>query len=194
MNLIFDIGGIIIDDSQVPRQKFTGLSDDMFREFDQDIYHNPKWVEVNLGHVPYQEYFYEMAQKFPKWRDICVRIAEPASSQYIVPILSKNLDYILKIKNSDKYKVYLLSNIADATYYYLYDVIKQFDGGAYSFIEHLRKPDQKFYQILLGRYNLLPEDCLFFDDRQINLDAAAELGIKTVLFRSLDDLQAQNLD
>ncbi len=193
MNLIFDIGGILIDDNKARLQEFLGLSDETFAKFYQDVYHNPEWMAVILGNLSYQEHFYRMSQEFPIWRDFCLKIAAPESNPYIVPILQDNVDYILRIKDSGKYKVYLLSNIADATYYYLHDIIAKFDGGVYSFIEHLRKPEERFYQVLLERYNLEPSTCLFFDDRQINIDAGEKLGIKGIKFSSLDDLKAQEL-
>ena len=46
------------------------------------------------------------------------------------------------------------------------------------------KPDQKIYAILLERYKLLPDQCVFIDDRQENLNTAKEMGITTILFTS----------
>ncbi len=45
-----------------------------------------------------------------------------------------------------------------------------------------RKPSSEIYQILLQQSDIAPDKFLFVDDRTINLDAAAELGMRTVLF------------
>ena len=45
-----------------------------------------------------------------------------------------------------------------------------------------RKPSPEIYQILLRQSDVAPENILFVDDRQINLEAAAECGMRTVLF------------
>ncbi|WP_181774618.1 HAD family hydrolase [Amycolatopsis pittospori] len=40
------------------------------------------------------------------------------------------------------------------------------------------KPDAKIYRILLGELGADPADCLFFDDRQSNVDGARAVGMK----------------
>lgn len=40
------------------------------------------------------------------------------------------------------------------------------------------KPDAKIYRILLGELGAEPADCLFFDDRQSNVDGARAVGMK----------------
>lgn len=40
------------------------------------------------------------------------------------------------------------------------------------------KPDAKIYRILLGELGAEPADCLFFDDRQSNVDGARAVGLK----------------
>lgn len=40
------------------------------------------------------------------------------------------------------------------------------------------KPDTKIYRILLGELGAEPADCLFFDDRQSNVDGARAVGMK----------------
>lgn len=105
-----------------------------------------------------------------------------------MPILTNNLQYILSLK--PKYSVYLLSNLTDETYNFLEDIITEFDGGAFSFQEHPKKPDLKFYQVLFRRYGLNPEECIFFDDRPQNLEAGEKLGMRGVLVHSLDDIKS----
>ena len=46
--------------------------------------------------------------------------------------------------------------------------------------EHVIKPDEKIYNLLLERYNLNPNECLFIDDMAANTLAAKELGINTI--------------
>lgn len=46
----------------------------------------------------------------------------------------------------------------------------------------VRKPERRIYQAFLAAADVRPDDVLFIDDRIKNLDAAKELGIKTVMF------------
>lgn len=53
----------------------------------------------------------------------------------------------------------------------------------------VEKPDSEAYRILLGTLGLNPEEVVFVDDQQQNVDAANALGIHGVLFRSASDLK-----
>ena len=50
----------------------------------------------------------------------------------------------------------------------------------------VRKPSREIYTHALARLDCAPEDCVFIDDRRKNLEAARELGMKTVLFTGED--------
>jgi putative hydrolase of the HAD superfamily len=50
--------------------------------------------------------------------------------------------------------------------------------------EGVRKPDPRIYEVTLDRLGVAPEATLFVDDMEINCDAARELGMRTVWFRS----------
>jgi len=46
----------------------------------------------------------------------------------------------------------------------------------------LRKPDKKIFQLLLDRIKVPAEDCIFVDDNLRNVNAAGEIGIKSIRF------------
>jgi putative hydrolase of the HAD superfamily len=48
----------------------------------------------------------------------------------------------------------------------------------------MRKPDRAIYTITLERLGLAPEASLFVDDNELNVEAARELGMHAVHFRS----------
>ncbi|MGW2629826.1 HAD family hydrolase [Streptomyces chattanoogensis] len=51
------------------------------------------------------------------------------------------------------------------------------------------KPDPRIYEIAAERAGARPDRCLFVDDRQENVDAAAALGMTGVHFRGVGDLR-----
>ena len=56
----------------------------------------------------------------------------------------------------------------------------------------LAKPEPAIYQLLLSKYNLNPQECVFIDDRKDNVDAAHALGMKGIVFPgSADALQKE---
>jgi putative hydrolase of the HAD superfamily len=52
------------------------------------------------------------------------------------------------------------------------------------------KPDEAIFEHVLAELDAQPEDVTFVDDRQANVDAAAGLGIRGVLFTGVEDLRA----
>lgn len=63
------------------------------------------------------------------------------------------------------------------------DFLEYMDGGILSWQDKVIKPDPKIYELLLSRYGLVAEECVFLDDTERNLPQARALGIHTILFR-----------
>ncbi len=55
----------------------------------------------------------------------------------------------------------------------------------------LLKPDPAIYFLALDRFGLRPEQALFVDDRQINVDGAEAVGMHAMLFTSAEDLRSR---
>lgn len=68
---------------------------------------------------------------------------------------------------------------------------ERFDGVWASCHLGVRKPDAAFYGRLLEKVGLPAGACLFADDRQVNVDAAAAVGMRAHLFTSAGDLRAR---
>ena len=66
-----------------------------------------------------------------------------------------------------------------------------FDGIIVSGDERLLKPDPAIYHLLLDRYGLKAEDCVFIDDSQPNVEAARGVGIHAIHCSEGIDLAAE---
>lgn len=55
----------------------------------------------------------------------------------------------------------------------------------------LRKPDEAIYRTALLVTQRKPEECIFIDDREVNLECPRELGLATILFREAQQLRSQ---
>ena len=82
------------------------------------------------------------------------------------------------------YRLYVLSNMSREFIDFLrrFPVYGLFDGEVVSCEEHTVKPEPRIYEILLERYGLTPSETLFIDDREMNIEAAAALGIHGFVF------------
>ena len=105
--------------------------------------------------------------------------------------IANNQKFIKKLKK-DGYKLFLLTNITEDSYNYINSIINinyMFDGGIYSYQEHLIKPSYEIYNLVLNRFSLNKEETLFFDDKEKNVIVANELGIKSFIFTSIIDIK-----
>ena len=86
------------------------------------------------------------------------------------------------------YRLYVLSNMSREFIDFLrrFPVYGLFDGEVVSCEEHTVKPEPRIYEILLERYGLPPSETLFIDDREMNIEAAAALGIHGFVFDHRD--------
>jgi putative hydrolase of the HAD superfamily len=91
-------------------------------------------------------------------------------------------------------KTGLLSNIHFAMIAYLrenFDWLELFDFKTFSAEVRLIKPDPAIYEHTLRGLGVRAWEALFVDDREINVQAARELGIHTVRFRSVAQLRRE---
>ena len=111
-----------------------------------------------------------------------------AFSSFIVGIPLHRLQSLRELRK--RYKTYILSNtnplmfegvIAQSFAQEGLDISAYFDGVTVSYIAHSNKPDRKIFDYAVATMGIVPEETLFFDDGQENLDAAAKLGFKTAL-------------
>jgi HAD superfamily hydrolase (TIGR01509 family) len=54
----------------------------------------------------------------------------------------------------------------------------------------VKKPHREIYQIALDITHRAPDEAVFIDDRQLNLDGAKELGIHTIEFQDVGQLRS----
>ena len=54
----------------------------------------------------------------------------------------------------------------------------------------LRKPDDAIYRAVMQMTQRVPEQCIFVDDREVNLECPREMGIDTILFKDAAQLRA----
>ncbi len=70
-----------------------------------------------------------------------------------------------------------------------FDYHRLFHSRMYSFEVGVAKPDPKAFELILEALNAKPSDCLFIDDYDVNIHAAKELGISTILFENARQLK-----
>ena len=92
------------------------------------------------------------------------------------------------------YRLYGLTNWSAETFPLVkdnYPVFRLLDGIVVSGEEKIAKPDPGIFRILLQRYGLKPEECLFIDDNPGNVSTGESLGIRGLVFTSAAALKSR---
>ena len=72
-----------------------------------------------------------------------------------------------------------------------FGILQMIDRYVVSGAEGLVKPDARLFRVLLDRYHLQAEECVFIDDNEANVRAAEPLGMEGIVFNGADDLRNQ---
>ena len=72
-----------------------------------------------------------------------------------------------------------------------FELSKTFDLFVSSCFVGIRKPDEEIYRLALDLVQRAPDECCFMDDRQVNIQAAAKVGLHTVLVKDTQQLRQE---
>jgi putative hydrolase of the HAD superfamily len=70
-----------------------------------------------------------------------------------------------------------------------FNLRREFDVFFSSCFVRIRKPDEGIYRLALDVTQRRPEECLFIDDRALNLECARQLGMRTIHFQNAAQLR-----
>lgn len=110
-----------------------------------------------------------------------------------VPGLVEDSVAVLAELKANGEKVYAITNFSRekwAECLIRFPFLGSFDGVVVSAHEQLLKPDPAIYRVLLERYDLTAQDCIFIDDSARNIESARGVGMQGVHFVEPIDLRA----
>ena len=176
-NIIFDLGNVIINYNQ---KKIINNFTEKEEEIYDEIFHAPEWTLMDLGDITNDEAI-EIINKRNEFKYEKLT-QEFLHEWYKKQPINRDIVEIAKILKNNGYNLFVLSNMANQTYEYFKndEFFSLCTGIVISAHEHVKKPDEKVYRLLLDRYNLNAEECLFIDDDDSgkNYETANKIGIK----------------
>lgn len=190
-NIIFDFGAVLVDWN--PRYLYGPyFNDEQKLNYFLETVCPYEWnTTVDAGRST-EEAMDERVALYPEWEKeihMYYRSWIKMMGDHIEGMLS-----IVKELKEKGYKLYGLSNWSKETFPLIvddYEVFSYLEGYVVSGFEGVKKPDPKIYNILMERYHLNPEECLFIDDSPANIDAGRAVGIQGILFTDAQSLRAQ---
>ena len=185
-NILFDLGGVILDiDVQATLKRFYDL------EFPPELLQYPHNMTTDLffrfetGRIGVPEFRDEIRKI--SGMDISDSDLDEAWNAMIVRIPEERTILIKKL--SERYKLYMLSNTSplhvevfeemyrNASGMKLQDVFKRI---YYSHEIGYHKPDREAWEFVIDDAAIIPEETLFLDDSIHNIKASQELGFRAI--------------
>lgn len=86
----------------------------------------------------------------------------------------------------------IVSNMGDTVHEHMereLEWLSRFDLLVWSYQLRVAKPDPAIYRYALERLGTRPEETLFIDDKAENLDTALALGMRGLVFSTVEDLR-----
>ena len=186
-NLMFDLGGVIIDlDRQSCVDTLVALGDSHADELLGLSMQKGEFMKLEEGKSSEADFYNEMRRRIG--RPVSDNEITDAINELLIGIPVERLRLLRELKQH--FKVMLLSNtnsimfdtkIADCFAQEGLSVSHYFDDIFLSYRLKACKPHAEIFEKVIAQAQIIPEETLFFDDSQQNLDTAAALGFKTYL-------------
>ena len=182
-NVIFDYGNVLVDWN--PAYLFLPVfgGDEAECKFFTDNVCNREWfTRMDRGEdmdkcvaelqLQYPQYADAVAMFRDRWFEMC-NGEIPGMLELILDLKSKGVG------------VYGLTNWPAETFTEArrrFKTLANIDRYVVSSAVKLAKPDPAIYKLLISKYGLKPDECVFIDDRKDNEDAAIRLGMSGIVY------------
>ena len=189
--IFFDIGGVLLTDgwghdSRRAAADHFGLDWEEFRDRHEKVAHAIETNRMTLDQYLNRAVFYRprsftreefrgfiFAQSQPKPESIEIAKQLAASKTFFMATINNE---ILELNS------YRLEKFG------LHAIFPVFFSSCFL---GLRKPDEAIYRAVLQITQRNAGECIFIDDREVNLECPREMGFNTILFQGADQLRSQ---
>ena len=192
--IVFDLGGVVfaIDRNQA-LNRFNEIGFTQASQYLDEYEQQGFCGDLEAGRITAEEFRNALSALIGK--EVTLEQCARAWQGYHVETPPRNLDALLRLRR-EGYRVCLLSN----TNPFMMDWArsKDFDGGEHG-IEHYfdalylsyemkaMKPHRRIFEMMLQAEHASPETTLFLDDSPHNVEAAEQLGIRTLQPKGAND-------
>jgi len=189
--IISDLGQVVLwFDNTVFYRKMTAYCSKSVDEIREIVHSSTEFYETfDQGELTPRQ-FYERAVAL-----LGARIGYDEFVAVYNNVFSRNqpvLDLYRRLKG--RYKLILLSNTDPLRFGFVrerFPDILFFDDYVLSYEVRALKPDPEIYRAALKKAGASPASCIFIDDIEENVRAAAALGLKAILYKPGTDLERE---
>ncbi len=179
-NIVFDMGGVLYH--FYPEEALAALPPDDRRIIEGAIFKHPDWVRQDRGDITEEELFGLVRARVPE------RLRETADQfvrWYELTSPVEGMEALAGELSAAGCPLYLLSNAGEAFHRFRIRIpaLRYVRGEFVSADYHLLKPNAEIYEKFTEVFGLVPEECLFIDDWEPNVEGARKCGWDGILFR-----------
>ncbi|VLX38598.1 hydrolase [Streptococcus pneumoniae] len=180
MNIIFDLGNVLIEWNKEKILSKICKNDLEYNLFNQFVFQSNLWIDLDNGKISleflenqlidemghqYQDQIHELVWNWFNYVDLYDEVYE-----------------LIKQLKKKNFQIYVLSNTSSIFHILLDSVLSKvssvLDGYVISCEVKMMKPQKEIYLSLVNKYQLDIKNCIFLDDLEENVEAARTLGIK----------------
>lgn len=188
--LFWDVGGVLMTNAWDHTQRAAALEHFHLDEKEFHDRHEMVVSSFERGKITLDEYldrtvFYrERPFTRDEFRDFMYSLSQP------VPDV---LQFAQGLSDSKKYFMATINNESRELNYYriekcgLRNIFRLFVSSCFV---GMRKPERDIYRLALETTQIPAEACCFIDDRALNLECAAKLGMQTIEMKNVAQLRA----
>lgn len=184
--VLMDIGGVLLTNGwgHASRQEAAKVFNFNYEKL--DVLHHFIYNVFEIGSISLEEYLdtvlFNESHDFTK-TDFKQFMYDQSLE------LPKMLTWVKSWKKQTQLPVFALNNESLELNNYrieTFNLHEVFDGFFSSCYLGFRKPDPRIYQVALKITQVNPEECLYFDDRPMLVEAARKQGIQSVLHENFE--------
>jgi putative hydrolase of the HAD superfamily len=189
--IFWDVGGVLLTDAWDRTQRAQALSHFGLDEADFQPRHEALVSAFECGKLSLDEYldrtvFYR-DRPFTReaFRDYMFSLSKPKPDvMALARELTESGKYFMSTINNESLEL----NLYRIQSFGLRDVFSLFVSSCFV---GLRKPEEGIYRLALELTQKPAEECCFLDDRPLNLETAARLGMRTIQVQSAAQVKAE---
>ena len=182
--IIFDMGRVLLKfDPYVSLNTYCEDKEDINLLY-KELFEGPEWIMGDEGKITNGQRYELVKERVPKRLHRTLKLVVENWEMCMKPVEGA-LEFYALVKEKG-YRTFVLSNACNRFYGYFprfYD-LNSFEGVVVSSDVKMIKPNPEIYEYILKTHELNPEECLFIDDVEANVEAAKAAGINGFVFQN----------
>ena len=189
--IFWDVGGVLLTNAWDHDQRRRALQHFSLDEAEFDDRHEMLVSSFERGKIGLNEYLDRTIFYRPR------SFTREAFCEYLYSLSQPDPDSLAlarQLANSCKYLMSTINNESlDLNRYRiqtfgLHEIFTLFVSSCFV---GLRKPEEGIYRLAIDLTQSVPEESCFIDDRALNLESAARMGMKTIRFENAAQLRSE---